>query len=282
MTEVALDFRCRLGEGPVWDDRSEELLFVDILAGEVHRFAPASGAHTVHATGEPVGAAVPRAGTGLALAVRDGFATFDPATGKLERIATIDRAPGEQRMNDGKADPQGRLWAGTQSDDGAGRAGALYRLDPDGRARRVLGQIGISNGMGWDADGTTMYYVDTATGGVDAFAFDPETGDLTDRRRLIDIDRGVPDGMTLDADGCLWVALFDGGAVHRYTPDGRLDAVVELPVSLVTSCAFGGPALDVLFITTASHRLRGPDPLAGALFGHVPGVKGVLADRFAG
>ena len=278
--EIALDIRCRLGEGPVWDDRSDELIFIDILAGEVHRFDPARGAHSLHAAGTPVGAAIPRAGGGLALAVRDGFATLDPETGAVEPVATIERAPGEDRMNDGKADPQGRFWAGTQSEDGGDHAGALYCLDPDGTVRRMLGRVGISNGMAWV--GAEMYYVDTATGGVDVFAFDPDSGELSGRRRVVDVERGAPDGMTVDADGCLWVALFGGGAVHRYTPDGRLDGVIELPVSLVTSCTFGGPDLDVLFITSASHRLTAPEPLAGALFSCMPGATGVVADRFAG
>jgi sugar lactone lactonase YvrE len=280
--DLELDLRCALGEGPVWDDRAGDLVFVDILAGRVHRYDPARGSRRDYDVGAPVGAAVPREDAGLVLAVRDGFATLDPASGAVERLARIALGPGEQRMNDAKADPAGRFWAGTLCDDGVRGGAALYRLEADGTVVRALAGVTVSNGLAWSADGRTMYYVDTPTGGVDAFAFDAGSGTLGDRRRVVDVTRGVPDGMTVDADGCLWVALFGGGAVHRYTPDGDLDRVIELPVSLVTSCAFGGAGLDVLYITTASHRLTGPEPLAGALFSCRPGPRGLPSARYAG
>jgi sugar lactone lactonase YvrE len=280
--DVELDLRCRLGEGPAWDERTSELIFVDILSGDVHRYDPLDGSRHVHPTGQPVGAAVPRSHGGLLLAIRDGFATFDPASGDMASIAHVPLGPGEERMNDGKGDPAGRFWAGTQSADGVHGAAALYRLDTDGTVTKVLADVTVSNGLAWSPEGDTMYYVDTATGGVDAFTYTSDAGELTDRRRVVDVTRGVPDGMTVDSEGCLWVALFGGAAVHRYTPDGRLDAVVELPVSLVTSCAFGGPDLDVLFITTASHRLQRPEPLAGALFSCRPGKRGLPTAPYDG
>ena len=167
-------------------------------------------------------------------------------------------------------------------------AGSLYRLDPDLSVTTMLKGVTISNGLGWSPDGLTMYYIDTPTRGVDAFAFDPPTGEIADRRRIIDIppDNGLPDGMTVDSEGGLWVALWGGDAVHRYLPDGTLERIVELPCRVVTSSAFGGALLDELFITTASLGLT-PDELeaqpgAGGLFSCRPGLRGLPSGPFAG
>jgi sugar lactone lactonase YvrE len=280
--DLVLEAGCRLGEGPVWDERDARLMFVDILAGTVHRYDPADQRHEVVDVGPPVGAAVPRAGGGVALAVRAGFALLDGASADVVPIADVRLGVGEQRMNDGKVDPAGRFWAGTHSADGVEGAAALYRLELDRSVTTVLDGVTISNGLDWSPDHRTMYYIDTPSGGVDSFAFDLGSGAIECRRRLVDIVGGLPDGMTVDADGCLWVAVFGGGAVHRYAPDGRLDCVVRLPVSLATSCAFGGSGLDILFITTASHRLSSPEPSAGALFACRPGVQGLASHRYAG
>ena len=283
--EPVMEHRCLLGEGPVWDAREQRLVFVDILEGLVHRVDTATGELETFPVGKPVGAAVPRAGGGLALATARGFATLDPASGRVATIAEIEpeAVPGS-RMNDGKCDPAGRFWAGTQSDVPAQRAGSLYRLDPDGTLTRMLSGIGTSNGLDWSDDGATFYYIDTPTGAIDVFDFDLAAGTIANRRRFVAIadEDGVPDGMTLDAEGGIWVALFRGGAIRRYAPDGTLDAVVAFPVSLVTSCAFGGPNLDELYVTSAAHRLSGPEPLAGSLFRFSPGMRGRPATCFGG
>jgi sugar lactone lactonase YvrE len=187
-------------------------------------------------------------------------------------------------MNDGKCDPAGRFWAGTQSDVPDERRGHLYRLDPGGSVSRVLDGVGVSNGLDWSGDGELFYFIDTADAGIDVFAFDVKTGELGTRRRLTDVapKDGAPDGMTLDEEGGLWVAMFGGSSVRRYTSEGALDAVIELPVTLVTSCTFGGPDFADLYVTTAAHRLTQPEPLAGALFRIQPGVRGVPCRRFAG
>jgi sugar lactone lactonase YvrE len=189
-------------------------------------------------------------------------------------------------MNDGACDSRGRFWAGTMAGDKTPGAGSLYRLNPDGRVKRVLTGLTISNGIDWSLDGHTMYFIDSALGCVDAFDFDEERGCLSNRRHLIEVppEDGMPDGLTVDADGFLWVALFRGAAVRRYSPEGKLQCVVDLPATLVTSCAFGDPDLGTLYVTSASRGLdeegRHRQPHAGALFRLRPGVKGRQAEFF--
>ena len=283
--EVVLEHRCRLGEGPAWDATSQRLIFVDILEGCVHRLDPVTHELETITVGLPVGAAVPRKAGGIAVAAGMGFLTIDPVSGRVVPLVDVpeEDVPGA-RMNDGKCDPEGRFWAGTQSDQPERGAGALYRLDIDGTATEVLKGIGTSNGLDWSLDGETFYYIDTATGRVDAFDFDGERGTLSGRRPFVVVppDVGLPDGLTVDNEGGLWVAMFGGSAVHRYRSDGTLDAVVRLPVSLVTSCAFGGRGLDELYVTTAAHRLSRDEPLAGSLFRFRPGVAGRACSGFAG
>jgi sugar lactone lactonase YvrE len=275
--DVVLDATASLGEGPVWDARSSTLRWVDIEPGEVHRFDPASGVDTFFEVGEAVGTVAVRAAGGLVLATKSGLYTCLDNGGRLAVLHEVDTAG---RFNDGKADPWGRFWAGTMVE-GTDGAGALYRLDPDHSLHRVLTDVTISNGLGWSPDGRTMYYIDTTARGVDAFDHDPSTGELTARRRLIDVERGWPDGMTVDTDGCLWVALWDGWGVRRYAPDGRLLTTVEVPARRVTSCAFGG---SVLYITTARTGLTDftDQPKAGSLFAYDPGVAGLPAGEWAG
>jgi sugar lactone lactonase YvrE len=274
--DVALAAEALLGEGPVWDPRSSTLRWVDIERGRVHRFDPASGADTFFEVGEAVGTVAVRAAGGLVLATASGLHTCLDDGGRRTLLHELDTGG---RFNDGKADPWGRFWAGTYL--GATGASALYRLDPDRSLHRMLSGVTCSNGIGWSPDGATMYYIDTPTGGVDAFDHDPSSGEVTGRRRLVDVDRGMPDGMTVDADGCLWVALWDGWAVRRYAPDGRLLATVEVPAQRVTSCAFAGTTL---YITTARTGLRdfGDQPSAGALFACSPGVAGLAPGEWAG
>jgi sugar lactone lactonase YvrE len=277
---VALDATARLGEGPVWDARSSTLRWVDIERGEVHRFDPAAGTDTFFEVGERVGTVAVRAAGGLVLGTQSGLYTCLDDGGRLTRLHGIDTDPPGGRCNDGKADPWGRFWVGTMLE-GADGAGALYRLDPDHSLHTVLTGVGVSNGLAWSPDGRTMYYIDTTTGGVDALDHDPSSGAVTARRRLIDIDRGHPDGMTIDAEGCLWVALWDGWGVQRHASDGRLLTTVEVPAQRVTSCTFAG---DTLYITTARIGVRdfADQPAAGSLFACAPGVAGLPAGEWAG
>jgi sugar lactone lactonase YvrE len=253
------------------------------MAGVVHRFDPETGADRAFDVGLPVGAIAPRAAGGHVLAVRDGFARWDGETTTL--IAAINPQRHEVCMNDGACDGRGRFWAGTMHLDLRRGEGALYRLDESGDLQLVLSGVSTSNGIAWSPDETTMYYVDTPTQGIDAFDFDANTAAITNRRRLvtIDPDDGSPDGLVVDAEGCIWVALWDGWEVRRYDFDGKHLASVALPVARVTKPAFGGADLTDLFITTGSPGKPDPsEPYAGGVFHVRTGVRGLPAHAYAG
>jgi sugar lactone lactonase YvrE len=286
--EVVLEAHARVGEGPVWDERTNTLIWVDIMGNAVHVYDPASGADRAIDVGQPVGAAALRERGGLILALRDGFATLDATFEQLDWVARVEDDIPTNRMNDGKCDAGGRFWAGTMAFDVTPHAAALYRLDPDYRVTRALTDVTLSNGLDWSADNTRMYYIDSMTQGVDTFEFDLERGVLGERRREISVapEVGLPDGMTVDAEGGVWVALHGGGVVHRYMPDGRLDRVVHVPARQVTCCAFGGADRGDLYITSMTYGLSDAElrdqPLAGAMFRCRPGVRGRPSYRFGG
>ncbi len=271
-----------LGEGPVWDAARSELVWVDIERGLVHRLTPGGGERSVD-VGQPVGCAVPRAGGGLALALRDGFALLPAGGGEARVVTPVEQQRPDTRMNDGGCDCRGRFWAGTMSLVGDTRTAALYRLDPDLTVTRMLPGVSISNGLAWSPDGRSMYHVDTPRRRIDVYEFDAVAGTIGGRRAAIPVapEHGRPDGLTVDAEGGVWVALWGGGAVQRFSPEGRLDAHLELPASQVTSCCFGGPDLATLYITSAARRAE-HEPLAGSLFACRPGVRGLPATPFAG
>jgi sugar lactone lactonase YvrE len=203
----------------------------------------------------------------------------------LRLIAPVDHDRPKVRMNDGACDSSGRFWAGTMHVDEVSEVGSLYCLAPDGNVEMMLANVTISNGIGWSPDDTVMYYVDTPTLGVDAFDFDPASGAITNRRRVVTIEDGVgqPDGLVVDEDGCVWIALWEGWAVRRYTPAGTLDSVVEVPAARVTKPAFGGAALDDLYVTTAAPDTPDPEqPHAGGIFRVLPGVRGLRANAYGG
>lgn len=285
--EVVLEARAAVGEGPVWDERTQRLIWVDIMGNAVHVYDPATNEDRRLDVGQPVGAVGLREQGGLLLALRDGFALFDENFSNLRLVAPLEAEPAGNRMNDGKCGPGGRFWGGSMAIAATPGAGSFYRLDPDFTLTRLFGDLTISNGLDWSPDGRQMYYIDSPTQGVDTFAFDASRGTLEDRRRFISIPKevGMPDGMTVDAEGGLWVALHGGGAVHRYRPDGQLDRVVRLPVRHVTCCAFAGPDYADLYITSMTYGLEDAirdQPLAGALFRCRPGVRGRPPFRFAG
>ncbi|HET7929730.1 MAG TPA: SMP-30/gluconolactonase/LRE family protein [Actinomycetota bacterium] len=286
--ELVLDARAELGEGPSWDPATGRLIWVDITAEVVHRFDPATGGDERFEIGQPVGAAVPTSGGRLALAISDGFALLDPATGAVERIADVEVGLADTMMNDGKCDPAGRLWAGTKDANGSRPLGSLYRLGADRGTMRMLTGLTVSNGLGWSPDRRAMYFIDSPTQRVDVFDFDLDGGEIANRRTLVEIPNawGLPDGMTVDEDGFLWVAFWGGSAMRRFDPMGGLASTVEFPVSQVTSCAFGGEDLSDLYVTTARDGLTesqlAAQPLAGALFTLTPGVRGQTPHPFVG
>ncbi|MEV5173202.1 SMP-30/gluconolactonase/LRE family protein [Streptomyces flaveolus] len=266
--EVAVRAEAALGEGPTWDPATGRLIWLDILGMRLHTYDPSSGRRTIRTTPQHVGAAKPRAGGGLVLNLRDGVGLLDPD----DTFRWLHHEPvAGRRANDAAVAPDGSLWAGTMRYDEAPGGGTLSRLTGDGAVRTVLPDVTVSNGTGWSPDGRLMYYVDSPTRRVDVFDHD-EDG-VRDRRTLVEIEEGAgfPDGLTVDAEGCVWVALWDGGAVRRYTPAGELDRVITLPTPRTTACAFGGAALTDLYITTARTGLPPTDPLSGSLL-VVPGA----------
>ncbi|MFB7336369.1 SMP-30/gluconolactonase/LRE family protein [Streptomyces adustus] len=260
--EVAVRAEATLGEGPTWDAATGRLIWLDILGSRIHTYDPASGRRTVRTTPQHVGAVKPRAAGGLVLNLRDGVALLDP-DGTLGWLHH-DPVPG-RRANDAAVAPDGSLWVGTMRYDEAAGGGTLSRIAGDGTVETVLDDVTVSNGTGWSPDGRLMYYVDSPTRRIDVF--DHDGGRITNRRTLAEIEAGAgfPDGLTVDADGCVWVALWDGGAVRRYTPSGALDRVITLPTPRITACAFGGPDLRDLYVTTARTGLSAPSALAGCL-----------------
>ncbi len=298
------------GEGPVWNTRDQRLDWTDLKAGRLHRFDPVRETDDVIEIGSPLGCFAPRERGGYVLAVEAGFALLQP-DGSIELAAALPPSETGVRSNDGKIDPQGRFWAGTMAYSVAAGAGALYRLDPDLSVTRVLDGVTISNGLDWSSDGRTLYFIDSLCGqrpigpaqvGIDAFDFDPASGTLSNRRPAIRFanDRSgptwmtLPDGMTLDAADHLWVAVAGAGEVRRYTPDGELDYVVEMPVACPTSVAFGGPDLSDLYITSMTleeavppafrrhEAFSRPRPLEGALFRCRTAVPGRATPMFKG
>jgi sugar lactone lactonase YvrE len=268
-----------LGEGPIWDARDQSLYWVDIPESRLHRMA-SDGSVSSWDTGQEIGAVVPRASGGFVVAARDGFLALDHISGTLTMLAEVEKDLPDNRMNDGACDRAGRFYAGTMAFDESPGAGSLYRLDPDLSVTTLLTGIGISNGIGWSPDERFMYYTDSQAHSVDVLDYDPATGQIGRRRPFRPVGEGevVPDGLTVDAEGGVWAAVWEGYAVLHLDPDGQLIETLELPAARVTSCVFGGPDLDRLFITTAA----GPGESAGALFVCEPGVTGQPSHPFRG
>jgi sugar lactone lactonase YvrE len=269
------------GEGPVWSPRWGGLRWVDMLAGDILQLQ-ADGTVGRRHVGTVAAALRPRSRGGAVIGVERGFVLEEP-DGTLTTLAQLWADPGV-RMNEGGCDPDGRFYCGSMAYDKTPGAGALYRLDPDGSTHVVLEHVTISNGLEWSPDGSRAYYNDTETSHVAVFAYDAGAG-LVNRRVFVPVAReeGRPDGLTVDAEGGVWVALNHGGVVRRYTPDGAQDAVVELPTPQVTACTFGGERLEHLYITTSRENLPpGHDPLAGSLFRADVGVGGRPVREFAG
>ncbi|MBA0052553.1 SMP-30/gluconolactonase/LRE family protein [Streptomyces sp. AJS327] len=281
--ELAVRGPALLGEGPVWDAARGLLLWVDILGSRIHTLDPATGARVSWTAAQHVGAALPRTRGGIVVNLRDGVGCYGPDGASFHWLHRRP-LPG-RRGNDAAVAPDGSLWAGTMAYDERPGGGTLTRYPgADAAPEVVFPEVTVSNGLGWSPDGRTMYYVDTPTRRIDALTVRPD-GSATGRRPLITLEPGVgyPDGLTVDAAGCVWVALWDGGAVRRYTPSGALDRILPVPVGRPTSCAFGGRALRDLYVTTASLGARSAaEPLAGALL-VVPDVgEGLPTTPFAG
>lgn len=291
MLEIAADQGDVLGEGPVWDHRSEVLWWVDIKGATLHRLDPSTEQVDSWSFSEPVGSLALRVpatgnGQGLLLAVGTRLLGFDPATGSAEPLTRCADEPPGNRLNDGKTDPAGRFWVGSMDDDEQQPVGTLYRFDPDHTLHRILGGLDIPNSLAWSTDGSTMYFTETRDRTVVAFDAHPD-GSLSNRRVFVQVPGpGSPDGAAVDAEGGVWVCEWGGGRVVRYRSDGTPDRVIEVPVSNPTCCCFGGPRFDRLYITTARKGLDSAEladqPQAGAVFVIEPGVTGLPAAPFPG
>lgn len=308
---LAIDAKDKIGEQPVWDSAHKRLVWCDNAIGVIHE-ARLEGTSDWRESrrwtlGRHIGAAIPRARGGFIVVAGTDILMLNEA-GDIAPFARLDADPLLVGLNDAKCDPQGRLWAGTLCNDlitstsgvTTGR-GALYRIDPDGTVTTILKNVTLSNGLDWSPDGSTFYYIDSHSLSVDAFDFDPEHGTISNRRTVVTIKRGegMPDGMTVDSEGCLWVAVLGAGEIRRYAPSGTQLSHIEVSAPAVTSCAFGGPDGADLFITSACVRLphatmtiygfsaevvenSSTAPGAGGLFTCRPNVKGKPATLFAG
>ena len=276
--EVVWEIQSELGEGPIWWNGS--LYWVDINAPHLHVYTPATNEKQSFVLSEKTGTVVPRASGGLILAQESGLCVFDPQTQVTQRLPWPADKCIVNRFNDGKCDPQGRFWVGTMGREEP--TGSLYRIDSDLAVTQVLTGVRISNGLCWDENKGRFYYIDSPTKTIDAFDWDPDTGTISGRRptgRLPESETGVPDGMTIDTQGRLWVAVFGGYGVHCLDPDtGQSLEKVHVPVPNTTACWFGGADLGELYITTASIRTDAAalqtHPLPGSLFSCRPGAFG--------
>jgi sugar lactone lactonase YvrE/DNA-binding IclR family transcriptional regulator len=284
--------RALLGEGPVWSSRDNALYWVDILAPALHVLRtdgpPEAGISDVHRLGTMISLAVPRASGGLLVATPGGLMTWDGAEGTMTPFAHPEAGRHGQRYNDGKCDRLGRLWIGSMDMGAAPHRGHLYRVDPDGQWSRMDSGFTVPNGLGFSPDDRRMYFTDTDRHTVYEYDFDLSAGTIRDRRPLIRLNPadGKPDGLTVDAEGCLWIAVWDGWHLARYSPRGELMQRVRLPVPRPTSCSFGGLHLRTLYVTSARVRLDtqalADAPLSGALFAlDIPGVQGLPETVFA-
>ena len=277
-----------LGEGPVWLAAERKLAFVDILAPAIIIADPQDGSFQVKPMPELVGAVVPRRRGGFLAAMQTGLKAVDLDSGAVGAIASPEAGKPGNRFNDGKCDRRGRFWGGTLAIDATPGHGSLYRLDADGRCALMDQGFHIANGLGWSPDDRLFYFTDSGTRRIYVYDFDPDTGAIENRRHFVEVPEGVgvPDGLTVDAEGFVWSAHWDGWCVTRYDPDGKVDRVINVPVPRPTSCAFGGPDLATLYVTSARIRLSAQQlaeaPLSGSVFAIQAGMRGLPEAPFSG
>jgi L-arabinonolactonase len=277
-----------LGESPVWCPLENVLYWVDIKRPAIHRFNPATASCQTWPVEEQVASIALRRLGGAIAALRCRLAYFDFHSGEVLRWPNPIFHESDIRFNDGRCDRRGRFWVGTLHEARHAGTAALYRFGPDGRCTKMITGVTVSNGIAWSPDNRTMYFADSWTRTIFSFDFDLDSGTLQKQRVFAQLPdgSGVPDGATVDAQGCLWSANFDGGCITRYAPDGRVDRIIRMPVQRPTSCAFGGEDLSILFVTSAclglTDQQRIESPLAGGLFAVDTGVKGLPEPRFAG
>ena len=295
--ECVFEAKDWLGEGPCWHPGEQVLYWTDVPSKRLKRWNPKTGEHTSWQMPEMVTAIAVRKSTGLIIASHTGIDFFNPHTERITRFVAPERDKPENRSNDGKCDRQGRFWYGSMINNFAEdmselpitrSSGGLYRIDPDGSVHAFEQALGIANTFAWSPDDRTMYFADTLDA-IYAYDFDAPSGEVSNRRTFAKADTakfGHPDGSTIDAQGYLWNARWDGGCIIRWAPDGSIDRIFNLPCRRVTSCTFGGPDLDILYVTTVRYGLTNAElaeqPLAGGIFAIDAKVKGLPDGQFAG
>ena len=285
--KVTFEIKSKLGEGAFWDHLHQRLYWVDIEGKKVHIFHPETGKNTSFETPSRVGTVVPKNSQEAVIALEDGIYILNTSSGSIALLSDVEKDMTYNRFNDGKCDPNGNLWVGSMHLDQSAPKANLYKVAPNGQATKMLDSVTISNGIVWTADKKTMYYIDTPTGHIRAFDFDHKNSSISNERIAVVIPEslGFGDGMTIDKEDKLWVALWNGNAVARFDPlTGNLLEKIEVQAHNVTSCSFGGKNFDTLYITTSSLDMNEEEirkyPLAGSLFEVKPGVKGVAGNFF--
>lgn len=286
--ELEYQIKSQLGEGAVWNYKTNELYWVDIEGKTFYRYNPQTKQNQGYALPSRVGTVVPYTATLAVVALEDGIYTIDLDTNALTRISDVEATMTQNRFNDGKCDPAGNLWVGSMHLEQTAPEANLYKVSPKGEATKMLDNVTISNGIVWSQDASTMYYIDTPTGHIRAFDYDINTATISNERVAVTVPEslGYPDGMAIDSNDMLWVGLWNGNALAQFDPvTGTLVQKIEVPAHNVTAAAFGGPNLETLYITTASVDMTAKEhekyPLAGSVFSvTIPGVKGVKANFF--
>lgn len=287
---LVVDTRAQLGEGSFWDDRNNELYYIDIEGKKLFIYNPSVNKQMSYDMGQRIGTVVPTEKQNEAIvALQNGIYLFNTITQKQTLLCSPEHGLNNMRFNDGKCDPAGRFWVGSMHLDQTEGAASLYRIESTGAFEKMIPNVTISNGIVWSSDQTKMYYIDTPTGQVMAYDYDLETGNITNGQVAVKIseDLGYPDGMTIDSKGRLWIALWNGNGVGCWNPDnGKLIDFIQVPAHNVSSCTFGGDNLEKLYITTAKVDMTSAEkatfPHAGSLFVATPGVKGVKGNYFKG
>jgi len=275
-----------LGEGPLWVPQEKALYWVDIDGCLIQRFSSITNTYEAFQQPCKVSMLAMRAQGGFVAASENGLYFWQPSDNQLTFITHPEQGKKEARFNDGKVDSGGRLWAGTMTPQGA--SSALYRLDPDLTIRRMLKEVTISNGIGWSPDQRSMYHADSNRRTIFAYDYDDSSGEITNRRVFAELaqNEGVPDGLTVDSQGCLWCAIYDGWCLLRFDPDGKRMATIRMPVARPSSCIFGGEALNLLYVTSISEGLsaqqREQQPLAGDVFVFETDCSGIPEPKFLG
>ncbi len=295
--ECVVDSRDKVGEGAFWCPEERAVYWLDVpLPSVLHRFLPQSGRHDTWPTPEMITAMAKRRDGTLLVASQGGLNIFDPGSGHLDRIATPEAHRPKNRSNDSAPDAKGRFWLGTMQNNLGpngeeipieASSGGLWRIEPDLTATEAVTGLGITNGLAWSPDNTVLYVADTMIQTIFAYDFDLDSGTLSNKRVFSDVkDLGFADGATVDAEGYIWSARWEGSCIARLAPDGSVDRIVPTPSTRVTSCAFGDDDFGTLYFTTARLGVAGSVlqtyPMQGGLFAFRPGVTGLPRPQFAG